>query len=366
MDFENSKTPQEMAQIKKERAISDTELLKGGAEYEIDSQGNEGLSLTNAQVEGAKKEMDEDLNKKNIESKIENLTSDEKAYFDIKTELFKSLDNIEKLAKNGKIDKETESQMRQTIFDMQSKSASPMFENLGVDLSQREEKSGEIVKLAREAFNNQKMEAPDQDKENQIKQESKETNSEDILDEIIKNEKLQEVLQRESGDNGNVERLLAHGASEYEKDLKQKLGRFMREFPAEQDFIAKEKFGSETEKIIRSAKTEMDSGRNVEFNKNKLKDLEKRMREEQGSYGWENKFGESYKESLKEFQKLLYEGHKKYQEEKNKKTEKCISDVKNFDDLMRVVKASGGIQGSQDFFKPKDIGNFFELRNSLY
>ncbi len=49
-------TPEEMAKIQKERALSDAELINEGAEYVVDEKGVR-LEVEYEQIEGAKKEM---------------------------------------------------------------------------------------------------------------------------------------------------------------------------------------------------------------------------------------------------------------------------------------------------------------------
>lgn len=50
-------TPEEMAAIYKKRTLSDAELLKNGAEYSVDKDGNARLIPENYQIEKIKKEM---------------------------------------------------------------------------------------------------------------------------------------------------------------------------------------------------------------------------------------------------------------------------------------------------------------------
>jgi hypothetical protein len=58
MGFETPKmpTPEGMAKIQKERALSDAELIKGGAEYVVDEKGMR-LDVTYEQIKEAEKEM---------------------------------------------------------------------------------------------------------------------------------------------------------------------------------------------------------------------------------------------------------------------------------------------------------------------
>ncbi|HOX10819.1 MAG TPA: hypothetical protein P5323_04025 [Candidatus Moranbacteria bacterium] len=70
MKFEQPSTPspEEMAKIEKEKALSDAELLKGGADYKFDEKGQKRLDVTDEQIEKARGEMEQDKNKENIES----------------------------------------------------------------------------------------------------------------------------------------------------------------------------------------------------------------------------------------------------------------------------------------------------------
>ncbi len=61
-------SPEEMAKIEKQRTLSDTELLKVGADYKFDEKDEKRLDVTNEQIEKAREEMGQDKNKENIES----------------------------------------------------------------------------------------------------------------------------------------------------------------------------------------------------------------------------------------------------------------------------------------------------------
>lgn len=54
-------TPEEIAEIEKQRTISDAEMLKKGAIYKIDGEGGKILEPTSEQIDFAKKEMLSDL-----------------------------------------------------------------------------------------------------------------------------------------------------------------------------------------------------------------------------------------------------------------------------------------------------------------
>ena len=73
MGFEQPSTPspEEMAEIKKERTLSEAELLEGGAEYKVDEEGKERLEVTDEQIEEAKEkmEMGEGIESKQEETK---------------------------------------------------------------------------------------------------------------------------------------------------------------------------------------------------------------------------------------------------------------------------------------------------------
>ncbi len=66
---EQMPSPDEQAEIEKERAISDAELLKDGAEYEI-KDGKKTLSPTEEQVGEAKEEMQIDFAEKRYEKRM--------------------------------------------------------------------------------------------------------------------------------------------------------------------------------------------------------------------------------------------------------------------------------------------------------
>lgn len=426
MDFENSKTPQEMAKIKKERAISDAELLKDGAEYEIDSQGNEILSATNKQVENARKEMEEDLGGKGIEKKLESMTSEEREFYDHSMNYGNLLEENRVLLREGKISQEQFSNIMKGIQDLGSSRNKALREKIGnkkvseiIDLSgdQRDANITEMMQNAKsfddlykamrrnydikfsdgtsknpnyfvdviervkkgelninhitrtgglrnkveELLKNGEQKANSSENENgTIKRENKKEKPEEIFEEIIKNPKMEAIFKRETENPGKRQRIYDSGTDEYKDDLKRTIQMFLLKFPTKESFEAKEKYGEDADKAMEKVKAEIDSGRNVKFNENILKGIEMRKIYEKGEHGWESSFGEAYEESLKEFSQLLYEGVEKYQKEKTKKTEQCIADAKSFEDLNNAIKASGGIQGSQEFFKPKVLADLIE------
>ncbi len=51
-------TPEEIAELEKSRTISDAELFKGGAEYEVDKEGKKLLMATEKQKEKMDIEME--------------------------------------------------------------------------------------------------------------------------------------------------------------------------------------------------------------------------------------------------------------------------------------------------------------------
>jgi len=86
MKFEQSPTPspEEMAKIEKERALSDAEILKGDAEYKFSEKGKKRLEATDEQIEEAKREMDRDLESKTEQAKIEQKLNPQNVEFALK------------------------------------------------------------------------------------------------------------------------------------------------------------------------------------------------------------------------------------------------------------------------------------------
>jgi hypothetical protein len=115
-------TPEEMAKMQKERALSDAELIKGGAEYVVDGNGMR-LDATSAQKDAAENEMNEKLerprfyatleklrNVKSIEdvmSEIIKLTGEEKFAFDVEKNMVGEALNMKKLRDDGNMDEAT-------------------------------------------------------------------------------------------------------------------------------------------------------------------------------------------------------------------------------------------------------------------
>lgn len=69
-------TPEEMAKMQKERALSDAELIKGGADYAIDKNGNLKLNVTDEQIEQAKEEMGDNK----LKEKMKDLTDKDRFF----------------------------------------------------------------------------------------------------------------------------------------------------------------------------------------------------------------------------------------------------------------------------------------------
>ncbi len=92
MGFGEPKMPtrEDMAKIQKERTINDAELLKDGAEYQVDESGNSILTPTGEQFDSAKNEMGEAFHRENIGLKKENTELMEK-----NAELMKKLEDME-------------------------------------------------------------------------------------------------------------------------------------------------------------------------------------------------------------------------------------------------------------------------------
>src|SRR4030042_879965 len=71
MNREHPFSMEEIEKNEKSRTLSDAELLKGGADYAIDNEGNKRLEATSEQMAEARKEMDMDIEaKKYYESKV--------------------------------------------------------------------------------------------------------------------------------------------------------------------------------------------------------------------------------------------------------------------------------------------------------
>lgn len=157
MSFEKQKTPQEMAQIKKERAISDSELLKGGAEYQIDNEGNEILLATGEQIESAKREMEKDLDKKGIEKRLENMNGEERELFDSSVSYGNLLEESRVLLNEGRISNEEFGNLSKIAWDLNSSRRKELEEKLGtkkaveirnLSLEYRDVKNSEMMQNA--------------------------------------------------------------------------------------------------------------------------------------------------------------------------------------------------------------------------
>lgn len=72
-------TPEEMAELEKSRTISDAELLKGGAEYEVDENGGKKLRVTKEQEIGLDAEHRGELERKKFQERNAFFSDKEKA-----------------------------------------------------------------------------------------------------------------------------------------------------------------------------------------------------------------------------------------------------------------------------------------------
>lgn len=108
MSFETPKvsSPEEKAQAQKERTLNDAKLLKNGAEYKIEDDGNLRLEVTNDQIEDARKEM-------NIDLEIKNFSEDERKYFEGQSKVFSMIMNTVYLENKGKLDPEKSKELRE-------------------------------------------------------------------------------------------------------------------------------------------------------------------------------------------------------------------------------------------------------------
>jgi hypothetical protein len=84
MNFEQPSNPM-AEEVSKQRALSDAELLQGGAEYKSDDKGNMRMEATENQISVAKKEMESDLASKDWgkeeEAFVSSLTDQEKEFY---------------------------------------------------------------------------------------------------------------------------------------------------------------------------------------------------------------------------------------------------------------------------------------------
>ena len=277
------------------------------------------------ETEQASKNKDTDT-KKDIEKKIESMTGKERDYFDSFKKHAEDHDNVLVLHFTGQLTQEGLNSIEKNIMlPFYQKNIEPLKEEIG------EEKSKEIRKLIGKMLQDtknrkiidknweiEKNKSKEIDWKN-ISFKNKELLIENISKEIINNEKMKAIFDKESFAG------LQH--QKIDEDLQSKMNRFLNKFATKKDFESSEKYGK------RTANNEKE---------------------------WENQFGETYEESLKELSVLLYEDSEKYQKEKYKKIENDISNAKSFDDLYEVIKASGGMQSSQDFFKPKDLLDLIE------
>jgi hypothetical protein len=131
-------TPEEMAKIEKERALSDAEFLEGGAEYKINEQGEKQLEMTREQRERAQDEM--------INDKIEKLTTEEKSLFIADQGITNSMSKIDSLMHEGKIDKQTRDSLFRDLNDTREMAKEGFKDKLG------DEKVKEVTELQYDNF----------------------------------------------------------------------------------------------------------------------------------------------------------------------------------------------------------------------
>ena len=101
MGFGEPKMPtrEEVAKMQKERTLNDADLIKNGADYEVDDNGNSVLMPTGEQYDSAKNEMGESFYKENVGLKKENAELMER-----NMELAERLKNLEeKMKKIGEL-----------------------------------------------------------------------------------------------------------------------------------------------------------------------------------------------------------------------------------------------------------------------
>lgn len=99
MGFETPKipSPEEMAQIEKERTLSDAKLLKEGTEYKFDETGQKSFELTEEQIEQARKEMEQELNDKERKETVNYIETEKDSVYrylpDGRTQRYKKAEN---------------------------------------------------------------------------------------------------------------------------------------------------------------------------------------------------------------------------------------------------------------------------------
>lgn len=99
MGFETPKmpSPEEMAEIEKARILSDAELLKEGAEYKFDEIGQKSFELSTEQIERARKEMEQELSKKESKEEVNYIETEKGSVYiylpDGRTQRYKKVEN---------------------------------------------------------------------------------------------------------------------------------------------------------------------------------------------------------------------------------------------------------------------------------
>jgi len=197
--FEKTKTPAEMAEIQKNRAISDAELLTKGAGYKADKEGDVRLEATEEQIDVARSEMKSDLASKdnNEETFALSLTGQEKELFAYYNEVMESHRQIEPiLAKLPDAEKGIITKEWAKPYEEKSKS---LIQNVPDG-----ERRREIHKKAIEFFQKKNGTAEQEQENDAIKKEGNIKTSEQLTPENIKsateNGKPLEVrVQRSSG-----------------------------------------------------------------------------------------------------------------------------------------------------------------------
>lgn len=126
--------------------VTDTPISEKKLANKYEKSGDPGLEKRAIEIE-------EGQGEKSIESKIKNLTSDERAYLDIKVAIIKAHYDVEDLLSSGKIDRKTEGQLLQILSDINHVAVAPLlekFEKLNPDKSQNARRVNSVGKLAKE------------------------------------------------------------------------------------------------------------------------------------------------------------------------------------------------------------------------
>ena len=138
MYIEGPKIPsaEEMAKMQKERVLNDAELIKDGAEYAVQDDGNLRLEATPGQIESARKEMESFFN--DIENK--KISEDEHVYFQGYSKIFDMANEINYLRNKGALDPESYRGLMEKVSSLNKDGHTQYQEKIGDDSMRKMEK----------------------------------------------------------------------------------------------------------------------------------------------------------------------------------------------------------------------------------